>query len=145
MININEFKNKCAKLGIDIQKNNGQYKSWYDIFNELSGVWHKYNLNDYVKFYNESANVRIIEKATGKTYPEEYEWGKSEFWIDETTNILISRGLRIKDFGSISDVYIGNASEPYITIRFKNGIEIYAENQSPFWAIEENNKILSSF
>lgn len=87
--------------------------------------------------------MRIWLRGTGEIYPEKYEWGKPEFWIDEVTKILSSRGLKLEDFKGISEVYIGSCSEPYTTIRFNNGIEIYAENQSPLWAIDENDMILN--
>jgi len=57
---------------------------------------------------------------------------------------LSTRELSLKDFGGIESVCIGDSGYPLCTITFKNGIEIYAENQSPLWAVEENDKILDS-
>lgn len=86
----------------------------------------------------------IIIKATGKVYPEKYEWGKEAFWNKEASNILEKRGLSLVSVGGIRQVLIGNSSEPVTTIEFNNGVEIYAENQSPPWAKEENDKILGN-
>ena len=144
MKNYSEIEKSFSKVGVDLKDKNGNCKSLYDIFGEIAEKWHKLNLNDYVEFYKESTNIRIYD-TTGKIYPAKYEWGKSEFWIDETTKILSVRGLSLKQFDGIDRVDIGDSSYPYTIIRFKNGVEIYAEGQSPSWAIEENDKILNRY
>lgn len=144
MKNFSEIKSSFNKIGVTLKDDDGNFKSSYDIFNEVAEKWHKLNLNDYVKFYGDSSAMRIYTRSTGKTYPEKYEWGKPEFWIDEATKILSTKGLSLKDFEGIDSVCIGDSSYPVTTIKFKNGIEIYAEEQSPLWAIEENDKLLKS-
>lgn len=139
-----EIESLFNKIGINLKDNNGNYKSLYDIFGEVAGKWYELNLNDYIEFYNNSSNMRIYD-ITGKIYPEKYEWGKSEFWIDEATKILSTRGLSLKQFNGIDRVDIGDSGYPYTMIKFKNGVEIYAEGQSPSWAVEENNKILNRY
>lgn len=145
MIDIKNIEDNFKEIGIELKDSKGNYKSMYNIFEEISKVWHELKLNDYIEFYKNSTDMYIYTKATGEIYSKEYKWGKSEFWIDEATKILSNRGLSLKKFGGIDNVCLGDSSYPIIMITFKNGIELYAEEQSPFWAVEENNKILECF
>lgn len=82
-------------------------------------------------------------KATGEKYPEKYEWGKSDYWINIVNQILSKRNLSIKDFDGINNICIGDASYPINLITFNKGLlSVYDEINSPPWTAEENNKIL---
>ena len=91
--------------------------------------------------------MRIFEIGTGKDYPKDCKdgWGNPEFWINEANKLLSDRGLNLNDFGGITEVCIGNSSYPITKIIFKNELEIFAEEQSPPWTKEENDKTLNKF
>ncbi|MBY6973069.1 UNVERIFIED_ORG: hypothetical protein B2H98_13165 [Clostridium botulinum] len=85
--------------------------------------------------------MEIWERATGKEYSKEHEWGKEEYWNNQVSNILKRIGLEV--IFEIVDVCLGNASYPVNEIKLNNGLMIFDEENSPTWAKNKNNEILN--
>ncbi|NFE93701.1 hypothetical protein FDB52_02915 [Clostridium botulinum] len=87
--------------------------------------------------------MEIWERATGKEYSKEHEWGKEEYWNNQVSNILKRIGL--EGMFEIVDVCLGNASYPVNEIKLNNGLMIFDEENSPTWAKNKNNEILNQY
>ncbi len=83
-----------------------------------------------------------ILSIRGQEYPSKYEWGKEEHWNNTLKKMMEAR--LVKNYPKIEMVIVGDSCNPYTEIYLEDGTMLYDENSSPWWSVDENDKVLAN-